>query len=278
MTKYETEKRKAEVGERILITNADYELSDYHNGGVFTVTESGTAVVELDCGMRSPHNEYEVIVGEQTPTPNLDEMSNDELIALSEAVMKAITTRSYKNGYDQGRIDTDIEAAHGTYKKSDQQKRDEIVAKAKKDVRELLNSAHGYDHGFIVNSAKRTVVYLRKVAGRTSVGLRGVAKCSPNDCFNAHIGKAIALRRSLRLPVPAVYLDVPQPTDVRVGDVVEITDKTGRKLKITVHRIENGIVCSNEPYVDFYLAHARRIGLLATDPKTIDDTRAGVSE
>ncbi|WP_145925713.1 hypothetical protein [Bacillus safensis] len=51
------------------------------------------------------NEEYEVIVGEHTPAPNLDEMDYDELISLSEAVMKALRTRSYKNGYDQGRID-----------------------------------------------------------------------------------------------------------------------------------------------------------------------------
>lgn len=34
------------------------------------------------------HNEYEVIVGEHTPAPNLDEMGYDELVSLSEDVMK----------------------------------------------------------------------------------------------------------------------------------------------------------------------------------------------
>ncbi|WP_144492829.1 hypothetical protein [Bacillus pumilus] len=265
MTKYETEKRKAEVGERILITNANYELSDYQNGGVFTVSNCGTTGVELDCGMRSQHHEYEVIVGEHAPAPTLDEMNYDELIALVEDAMKALRTRSYKNGYDQGRFDAEIEAVHGTYEKSDQQKRDGVVAKAKKDVRELLNSAHGYDHEFIVNSAKRTVVYLRKVAGRTSVGLRGVAKCSPNDCFNAHIGKAIALRRSLRLPVPADYLNVPQPTEVRVGDVIRgvyVGGKNTYERKIA--KIEGGRYTYDSGGFDY---------IEETDLVIIDDSR-----
>lgn len=153
-TKYKTEKRKAEVGERILITNADYELSDYQNGGVFTVTNSGTTGVELDCGMISQHHEYEVIIGEHTPAPNLDEMDYDELVALSESVMKALRTRSYKLGYDQGRFDADIEATHGTYEKSDQQKRDVIVARAKVDIEALYATDLGYYHDFIVNAEK----------------------------------------------------------------------------------------------------------------------------
>lgn len=219
--KYKTEKRKAEVGERILITNADYELSDYQNGGVFTVSNCGTTGVELDCGMRSQHHEYEVIVGEHAPAPTLDEMNYDELVALVEDAMKALRTRSYKNGYDQGRFDAEIEEAHGTYEKSDQQKRDEIVAQAKEDVEDLVIKHFFLTKAdFIVNAAKRTVVALRKSLIDTRNLRRGIAKCAPNDCFNEHIGKAIALRRALRLPVPVEYLNVPQPTEVRVGDVV----------------------------------------------------------
>ncbi|MFW0909687.1 hypothetical protein [Bacillus altitudinis] len=273
MTKYKTEKRKARVGERILITEDGFSLGYYKSGDVFTVSSTTDKGVtgENDCFIL--HHEYEVIVGEHTPAPNLDEMDYDELIALVEDAMKTLRTRAYKNGYDQGRFDAKIEAP-----KSDQQKRDEIVAQAKEDVRRLLESDYGHDHEFIVNTAKRTVVDLRKIKGCTNIVRRGIAKCAPNDCFNAHIGKAIALRRALGWSVPAEYMNVPQPTEIRVGDVVEITEKTRRKLKTTVHRIENGIVCSNEPYMDFYLAHARRIGLLVTDPKTIDDTRAGKGE
>ncbi|MEM5028951.1 hypothetical protein WKH33_08025 [Priestia sp. WB3] len=274
-TKYKTQKRKARVGERILITNADYELSYYQNGGVFTVTNSGTTGVELDCGMISEHHEYEVIVGEHTPAPNLDEMDYDELVALSEGAMKALRTRSYKLGYDQGRFDADNEAP-----KSDQQKRDEIVARAKEDVKKLLERDYGYDHEFIVNTEKRTVVYLRKVAGRTSVGLRGIAKCSPDDCFNAHIGKAIALRRALRLEVPAEYLNVPQPTEVSVGDIIEAADCCGEKYRFTVGHIEDDKIYDvrgdgTYTYLD---AAVRYLRSDATNPKTIDDSRVGEGE
>ncbi|MFP3830651.1 hypothetical protein, partial [Pseudomonas sp. SIMBA_021] len=48
----------------------------------------------------------------------------------------------------------------------------------------------------------------------------GRAKAAPDDCFNVHIGKAIALRRALGLAVPDEYLNAPQPTEVRVGDIV----------------------------------------------------------
>ncbi|MEH7697623.1 hypothetical protein [Bacillus pumilus] len=247
MTKYKTEKRKAEVGERILITNADYELSDYQNGGVFMVTNSGTTGAVLDCGMISQHHEYEVIVGEHTPAPNLFEMDYDELIALVEDAMKALRTRSYKNGYDQGRFDAEIEATHGTYEKSDQQKRDEIVEQAKVEIEQMeknVGEKLGYSKchvEFVVNSKKRTVVALVFESYPSGLRRKGIAKCAPNDCFNAHIGKDIALRRALGLEVPSEYLNVPQPTEIRVGDVVRgvyTGGKTTYERKIA--KIEGG--------------------------------------
>lgn len=220
MAQYKTEKRKANVGERILITRAEYACSSYENGDVFTVNSVGISGVKVGTEPIIWHHEYEVIVSEQTPTPNLFEMSYGELISLVEDAMKALRTRSYKNSYDQGSFDAEIEAAHGTYEKPDQQKRDEIVAKAKEDVEDLVRRHFVSKADFIVNAAKRTVVALGKswIDGR--ILRRGIAKCAPDDCFNSHIGKAIALRRALRLPVPTEYLNVPQPTEVRVGDVV----------------------------------------------------------
>ncbi|WP_144482046.1 hypothetical protein [Bacillus pumilus] len=269
--KYKMEKRKASEGERILITNDEYSFGYYENGDTVIVSSVFAKGVKGEGdGWFILHHEYEVIVGEHAPAPTLDEMNYDELVALVEDAMKALRTRSYKNGYDQGRFDAEIEEAHGTYEKSDQQKRDEVVAQAKEDVRELINSANGYDHEFIVNSAKRAVVYLRKVAGRTSVGLRGITKCAPNDCFNAHIGKAIALRRALRLTVPAEYLNVPQPTEVRVGDVVR--GRTAFRMDTyeeTVGEIEGG----KYKYIGGDFDYTEDADLVV-----IDDSRVGEGE
>src|SRR5690606_31968390 len=68
---------------------------------------------------------------------------------------------------------------------------------------------------------KRTVVCLLKGFRIPVIYAKGIAKCAPGDCFNVHIGKAIALRRALGLKVPSDYLNAPQPTEVRVGDVVK---------------------------------------------------------
>ncbi|PRO41482.1 hypothetical protein [Bacillus sp. LLTC93] len=224
MTKYKTEKRKAEVGERILITNKHVREGRYKNGDVLKVDSSSVIGVlsEEDYGIY--HFEYEVIVGEQAPAPNLDEMDYGEIIALVEDAMKALRTRQL-----QGRFDAQMEAVDKlTTNKSDQQRRDVIVARAKVDIEALYATDLGYRHDFIVNAEKRTVVALRKSFAEGYIRDRGIAKCAPTDCFNAHIGKAIALRRALGLEVPAEYLNVPQPTAIRVGDVVEHHKESGK--------------------------------------------------
>lgn len=118
-----------------------------------------------------------------------------------------------------------------------QEHRDEIIEMAKRDVAELTYSTEYTSiyylrlgafstPEYIVNKEKRTVVALLKPkhthVGK-SVRAKGIAKCAPTDCFNVHIGKAIALRRALGLEVPAEYLNAPQPTEVQVGDKIYIT-------------------------------------------------------
>lgn len=115
--------------------------------------------------------------------------------------------------------------------------REEIVAKAKDDVKALLkkpiDSVHpeigrpgwyspeedtvsfSFDQGGVSRAS-----ITAKPPYSSGVWAKGIAVCSPDDCFNAHIGKAIALRRALGLPVPSEYLSVPQPTGVQPGDMV----------------------------------------------------------
>jgi hypothetical protein len=75
------------------------------------------------------------------------------------------------------------------------------------------------------------VVALLKFLNGSKVLSRGIAKCHPDDCFNAHIGRAIALRRALGLEVPDEYLNAPQPTEVRAGDVVKWGDGSIYRIK-----------------------------------------------
>lgn len=101
--------------------------------------------------------------------------------------------------------------------------RDSIVEQAKRDVAQIEydQSENLLRMQYVVNAEKRTVVCLAWRVDHGYIDSRGIAKCAPSDCFNANIGKAIALRRALGLDVPSEYLTAPQPTKVRVGDVVE---------------------------------------------------------
>ncbi|MDT2249792.1 hypothetical protein P7H16_26630 [Paenibacillus larvae] len=127
--------------------------------------------------------------------------------------------------------------------KSSQEIRDEIVEKAKADIKGLAINEYGYVDflrhftgsnppfyrvrhfdaslaEFIVNRRKKTVVCLLRSAVKKEIYARGIAKCAPGDAFNSHIGRAIALRRALGLEVPAEYLRIPNPTEFKIGDIV----------------------------------------------------------
>lgn len=135
---------------------------------------------------------------------------------------------------------------------SPQQVRDRIVEQAKEDVTALVARgrdayAYGdvgegsytycyrfYAASFQVNRDKKAVTALIKTTDGAGMEFGnpqvGIAKCSLDDCFNADIGKAIALRRALGLDVPDDYLNAPQPEEVRVGDYVSLGDPFTREL------------------------------------------------
>ncbi|WP_256702606.1 hypothetical protein [Bacillus sp. CBA7126] len=213
---------------------------------------------------------------------DLDAMGYDELIAHGEAVMRAIRLRSYGEGYKQGKFDADMDATYmRPQEKTAQERRDEIVEQAKADVSGLLKRDIGHDHEFIVNTEKRTVVVLRKLRGCTNIVRRGIAKAAPDDCFNVHIGEAIALHRALGLEVPDEYLNAPQPTEVRVGDVVgsfeinEVADYYGKIVDVNEDKVfyEDG-------GFDYLPTVTEGIDEYGEESflKIVDDSRTGVGE
>lgn len=210
---------------------------------------------------------------------NLKEMSTSVLMHLENDIRRELSYRQYHEGYKKGQFDASMDSVAKITPVSPQQKRDAIVEQAKNDVAELVGDFHAgkkyqvdvfmCNVEFVVNPEKRTVVALmvrREHSKSTVICAKGIAKCAPTDCFNSHIGKAIALRRALGLEVPAEYLNAPQPTEVRVGDVV-------------ANFGNNGWV--NEPYRVDYIgdgnAYEGESGWIPVDLLTIlDDTREGV--
>ncbi|WP_395606243.1 hypothetical protein [Bacillus velezensis] len=227
-----TEKRKAEVGEKVLILD-DFNEPRYMLHDVVPVIgggdEHGVAVRKSGEWPIFLNNEqYEVIVNSEIKNEEADEMKidlnamgYDELMAHGDAVLEAIKKRTFQEGFRAAK-QVQRKLAKMNAEKSAQARRDEIVEQAKADAEELVmdNTSEWCGIDFIVNRNKRTVVALIKGEYTSEVFARGIAKAAPNDCFNVHIGKAIALRRALGLKVPDEYLNAPQPTEVRVGDVV----------------------------------------------------------
>ncbi|MFD2704696.1 hypothetical protein [Salibacterium lacus] len=159
--------------------------------------------------------------------------------------------------------------------KSPQQRRDSVVERAKAEVERKVpvggivvtirdedgcRIEYNCDIDYVVDNEKRTVVALAKGVVTGRVYARGIAKCSPDDCFNSHIGRAIALRRALGLDVPAEYVNAPQPTEVREGDVLSgKRDICIAKETVSARDIMSG-------YTGVYSYYAKR-------SKIIDDSR-----
>lgn len=97
-----------------------------------------------------------------------------------------------------------------------------VVERAKEYV-EKNASRYIREVSFVVNEEKRTVVALEKGLKIGNGKLvecvleRGVSKCQPDDVFNVHIGKAIALARVLGEDVPDYFLKSPLPEAPSVG-------------------------------------------------------------
>jgi hypothetical protein len=184
-----------------------------------------------------------------------------------------------------------------------QARRDEIVERAKSDVKDLRAFAGVYLSGsggmhfwpytseytayvplhtveYVVNRDKRKVTAIIKSMRHGRVYAVGRAKCAPNDVFNVHIGRAISLRRALGLEIPAEYLSVPKPTEIRVGDIIESADCGGIVYTQTVIKIEGNKLYGwrddsgfRNPNCYTYRDCGDKNGGLCTNPKVIDDSR-----
>ncbi|QXN69882.1 hypothetical protein MAWWA_71 [Bacillus phage vB_BspH_Mawwa] len=324
-----TEKRPAEVGERVLITEKpvrkDYEI--YEPVTVDNVNIYGVESYKNGRPIFLNHYEYEVIVNNEVKNEEADEMENKLLIENAKTVFEkkgdkyfgyksrlgdiviggnysyAFIVHYAKTNEDVVIIPGDVNVVTTPVctteeeriwkpEKSAQERRDEIVERAKADIEnlkyrtfygELRYSYHGIvcNVEFVVNKEKRTVVALLKSVGEGAVKSKGIAKAMPDDCFNEHIGKAIALHRALGLEVPDEYLNAPQPTEVRVGDVVgsfefnEVADYYGKIVDVSEDKVfykDGGF--DYLPTVTEGIDEYGEKSFL----KIIDDSRTGVEE
>ncbi|MCY8266128.1 hypothetical protein MOC48_06965 [Bacillus haynesii] len=224
-----TEKRPAKVGERVLIID-DFNEPMYVLHDVVPVIgggdKHGVAVRKPDAPPIFLNDEqYEVIVNNEIENEEAAGMENVEkryeaAVENARDAIEEVRLAAYAKGYEDARRKLMAQAPVG---KTAQERRDEIVEQAKADVERLRTNNRlwrTFDITFDINRESRTVeAVAKKPNSRTA--FYGTEICAPDDCFNVHIGKAIALHRALGLEVPEKYLNAPQPTEVRVGDVVE---------------------------------------------------------
>ncbi|UKS30184.1 hypothetical protein LOZ80_15080 [Paenibacillus sp. HWE-109] len=267
--KYREVSRKADVGERIKVTgdgSGYYKIGDlaeviressvdvyanlrrsetFHGDGYWYVRHEHYVVLEpLTC--TEPSADIRAQIDGLTQT----------VASLTLRVTELERKQSAKFSVLAKQLDDAMRAPFKT--------RDGIVEQAKKDVAELERSSRDVSGKtisfwpkvidgimdwipmqrveYVINREKRTVVALIKYLPNFNDGeiyARGKARCAPDDCFNAHIGKAIALRRALGLTVPDEYINVPQPESVCVGDIVDTYDGDREfHMRITVRGVE----------------------------------------
>ena len=261
--RYTEEKRKARVGEKVLIVKSYH--SNFKPGAICNVVDNGLADDSIYAESLGEHQfvddgEYVVLTpidapktAEPAPTATVPQVINLTLTVniqpgadVAQAVADAVKAELHKREVSKTAGDF-VSYAYdllGIAKasKTPQELRDEIVERAKADVAELVDelryASSPYPFGamrgrghqrveFVINRDKRTVVALiRNAYCGDEVDARGIAKCAPGDVFNSAIGRAIALRRALGLEVPAEYTNAPQPTEVRVGDRVLFRNDT----------------------------------------------------
>lgn len=140
-------------------------------------------------------------------------------------------------------LKAEMEALRGDKKmaaenpKTANQLRAEVIADAKSFVKKHTDKKGGAHlfapdsrpgHGkwligeirFVINAEKRTVVALAIGVFSGRVREKAIAKCAPDDVFNADIGKAIAVGRLFGLDVER-FVNAPKPTEVVVGQRVK---------------------------------------------------------
>ncbi|MEV2911368.1 hypothetical protein ABNF65_22855 [Paenibacillus larvae] len=233
--KYRKVKRDAKVGEKIRAVDAEpYWGRYYENGDEFEVVK--TCANGVLCRR----------IGDEDEEGRLYTLWSSEYVVL-EPIAESGEISDIKSEMERltGELATlALRVSKLEEPKSPQEIRDEIVEKAKADIEGLAINDYGYvafirhftgsNPGpfyrvrhlgasfaeYIVNRKKKTVVCLLHGAVTKRVYARGIAKCAPGDVFNSHIGRAISLRRALGLEVPAEYMSVPNPTEVREGDIV----------------------------------------------------------
>jgi len=279
----EEERKKSENGRKLIEKTVDVLAKGKHehsNDVIYVVQDS--------------EGERFLFEGKGLEIKTPPQMPAIEALTAAHSAIDELRRKAYAEGFDAGRAfvaESEQDVARRVLadagpmiefgRKRAQEIRDKAIEQAKADVVDCEHRM-GYTAAFpfakfgrkftevefVINRQKRTVVALirYKYVNNAEILARGIAKCAPDDCFNSHIGRATALRRALGLDVPAEYINAPQPTEVRVGDIVR-GKNTG--IKAEVESVDGEIAYGR--YEDGYRLSTPHV-------KIIDDSREGVAE
>jgi hypothetical protein len=308
--KYTLSERKANVGERVIVTNKRRDC--FELGAVYEVEALNRSwgydaySVGEDYVLRREDSRVIVPVAtaaSSAPTPDIAQqlegltdavakitlqlkVAREDIVLIEEGVRGELAELKRAIAVKPDVIAGDIRERFAP--KPTPLSRETIVERAKADIEAVKEPWTGYDKSpqyivkakicdveFNVNRSERTVVAIMRWRYNNSVVTRGIAKCAPDDCFNAHIGRAISLRRALGLEVPSEYYSAPQPTEAHVGDIVEFTELVGLTHSFRVESVESDRLRGHVYGISgfLYLDAAERSGAPATGPKVIDDSR-----
>lgn len=289
---------KFKVGDKVRAVNNDY----FEKGEVLTIKindESGHMPINCTNGRGTFWlNLSDVELISQKPTKNQRIATLEQTVANLQAEVEALKdaqkapTMTVKADVDVAKIAESL--AKAIEKHSPNEQRKAVIAEAKAFVKAQKTDVTGRvvsgfnlpaegkrvsisdvysfvsngtrkvcDAEFHINAEKRIVTVLLKGAITKRLYGKAIAKCAPDDVFNADIGKAIALGRALRLDVERFEKAV-QPSDVVVGQVHAILWEENKKPTgevIAVGSVSN----SSFKYVD---------GGWASDYQILDDTEA----
>lgn len=285
---YREVSRKANAGERIKIVNAAYAGNPpaYANGDIVTVIErADDRSIHIDRKWDNGRTyawvydrEYVVLEPVVAPTPvsvNLPDLFAQFIRDNAGAV------RSYLAELDPVESAEEAQTDVVVVTQTDPLTRAKVIEMARGRVAELERigrdrsetltgsedfGSHFYALEFVVNREKRVVTAL--VHNTNHRGRRltrkpdavAIAKCAPDDVFNADIGKAIAAERALGLTLTDAFVNAPKPTEPVVGMRVE---NRGRVRTV---------VASSKDYVSGKTGTLKSQGV--RESRIIDDTDA----
>lgn len=308
--------RKAAVGERVIaLRDCSVNPRNYGPGAVFEVETHdyfGVDITDFNGeGNTIPHSDYRVLEPVESaksaaPTvplsaqPALDQAAAN--IAALQTQVQALESRvaTLEKANQPVKVaegpadDAPPSFADMPRMKSRQEIRDEIVERAKADIEGVKKPwnisiypqplVYTYKHyvvdvEFVVNREKRTIVAVARWRHNGKIVSRGIAKCAPNDVFNVHLGKSIALHKALGLEVPAEYLNVPNPEEPRVGDYVEKTSGAFAGAKGIVNAVRPTGYSDYKNGLTFVYksAHEGVIWAYIDRVKILDDSRTEVT-